>query len=297
MSLRTTELGLTLIRAFEGCKLKAYKCPAGKWTVGYGHTSAAGGLAVGPTTTLSSKAEAEKLLAADIDRFEDHIETLLAGAEIEDHQFDALVSLAFNIGVGNFAASTVLKKIKARDFDAVPANLMKWNKITDPKTKAKVESTGLTRRRRAEAALWRGDLEDAETYMGISFGPMPQAVEPPAPPKTMAQSKSGNASIVTGGVGATLGVKAILDSVQEITAPVGQLTATAQEVTTGLQTTVQQGQSAVQATHEVAQFLTPAAAARDWSSLLPWVLLLIVLVTGCAYTWYDRRKKLHEDGV
>lgn len=290
MTLRTTEDGITLIKAFEGCKLRAYLCPAGKWTVGYGHTTAAGGLVVGPTTRLANEAEALALLHEDIDRFEDQIERLTDADTLQPHQFDALVSFAFNVGMGNFKSSTLLKKLKAGDTAAVAAQFGRWNKIEDPHTHEMVANDGLTRRRRAERALFEGDLADAQTYMGMTFPPMPQDVAPPPPPKPMAQSKVGNTSIIGGAGAAILGAKSVLDTAQTAAQPVVQVTQQAQTVAGQVQTTVQQAQGTMDVVHGLIPHISLGAAA-------PWCLLTVLVVTGFAYTWYDRRKKLHEEGV
>jgi lysozyme len=297
MTLRTTEHGIDLIKAFEGFKDKPYKCPAGIWTVGYGHTSAAGGPLVTVNGPVVSQAEAIAILHSDIDGFEDQVERLVQGVDLADHQFDALVSFAFNAGMANLKASTLLKKVKAGDFEGAAAQFARWNKFTNPATGQKDASPGLTRRRRAEAALFQGDLEDCQTYMGMDFGPMPQAVAQPDAPKTMAQSKTGNTSIV-GAVGtAVLGAKAALDNAQAVVAPVQQVTQAAQSVTQQVQTTAEQGQAAVtsaQATVSVVQHIVPHLAL---GAAAPWALLTLIVMTGFVYVWYDRRKKLTEEGV
>jgi lysozyme len=194
MSLRTTRKGIDLIKQFEGRVLKAYKCPAGVLTIGYGHTNAAGGFQFNASTVITA-AQALQILRADIDKFEDGVERLIKGATLSKCQFDAIVSLAFNIGLGAFGKSTLLKRIKAGNLDAVPAEFMKWNKV---KGKA---VAGLTRRRRAEAALWRDMRDVAEDEAKKIEAPeaMPQAVDEPAPPPKTGVSEG---TIIAGGAGA-----------------------------------------------------------------------------------------------
>lgn len=90
--MKLSERGLDLIKKWEGCRLNAYKCPAGVWTIGYGHTK---GVKKGDKITQD---EADKLLLQDCKRFEDHVNTYNKKYNFTQNQFDALVSFAFNIG-------------------------------------------------------------------------------------------------------------------------------------------------------------------------------------------------------
>lgn len=137
--------GLALIQHFEGCKLTAYKCPAGIWTIGYGST----GGHVKPGLTITQD-QAEGLLRSDLRRFEAAVARLAPGAN--DNQFSALVSLAFNIGIANFEGSTLLRRHLAGDYEGATAQFARWNK-----SKGKVLA-GLVNRRAAEAKLYRGQL-------------------------------------------------------------------------------------------------------------------------------------------
>ena len=133
--------GLDLIKQWEGLRLEAYLCPAGVWTIGYGHTETAKkGMKI-------SQAEADRLLVYDLSRFIQGVEESL-DVTVNDNQFAALVSFAFNVGAGAFKKSTLLKKLNAGDFSSVPSELARWNKVG-----GKV-SAGLTNRRAAEAGLW-----------------------------------------------------------------------------------------------------------------------------------------------
>ena len=135
--------GLELIKSFEGLRLTAYRCPAGVWTIGYGHT----GPAVTPGQRIT-EAEADALLRGDLDRFEVGVAHALDGAATTDNQFAAMVSLAFNIGLGAFQRSTVLWQHKAGNRQRAAAAFLLWIKgggHTLP---------GLVRRRAAERALY-----------------------------------------------------------------------------------------------------------------------------------------------
>jgi len=133
--------GLALLRQWEGCKLAAYRCPAGVWTIGFGHTATAH---EGMTIT---EAEAERLLRQDLALFEAEVERAVDVA-LTDAQFAALVSWAYNVGVSAMRRSSLIKRLNQGEYDAVPLELAKWNKV-----KGKVVR-GLSNRRAAEAGLW-----------------------------------------------------------------------------------------------------------------------------------------------
>lgn len=137
----TSKQGLALIAAHEGLKLKAYLCPAGVPTIGYGHTK---GVRMGDTITPD---QADKFLREDLADAEKAVNA--QGLKINQNQYDALVSFTFNVGVGNFGKSTLLKKVKANaDDPAIRNEFARWNKGG-----GKV-LPGLTRRRKDEADLY-----------------------------------------------------------------------------------------------------------------------------------------------
>lgn len=130
---------------WEGCKLKAYRCPAGVLTIGYGHT--------GPDVKAGMEitaAQAVALFNDDVDKFARSVEASLAGVQLKQKQFDAVVSLAYNIGLGALKKSTLYRKIKANPDDpTIRAEFMKHvnarvNGVLKP-------LPGLVKRRRAEA--------------------------------------------------------------------------------------------------------------------------------------------------
>ncbi|NBQ54593.1 MAG: prepilin-type N-terminal cleavage/methylation domain-containing protein, partial [Proteobacteria bacterium] len=127
--------------------LAVYKCPSDKWTIGYGHTSAAGEPLVKEGMTITQD-EAEAILKRDIVKYENGVNDLVK-VKLTQHQFDVLADFAYNAGVPQLKTSTLLKKVNAGNFDAVPAELMKWTKGGGK------EIPGLVRRRRAEAEWWR----------------------------------------------------------------------------------------------------------------------------------------------
>ena len=144
---KVSTAGLALIRSFEGCRLKAYKDSGGVWTIGYGTTRIAG-QPVKPTLTIS-QAEAEILLQAQVEEHWREAEKHIVNADaLSQYQVDALASLVYNIGVGAFSKSTLLKLLN-RGLEMHAADeFLKWNKV-----KGKVVR-GLTRRRRAERQMF-----------------------------------------------------------------------------------------------------------------------------------------------
>lgn len=146
--------GLQLIKDSEGLRLKAYRCSAGVWTIGYGTTSATGLIDIKPDTTIT-KAQAEKLLLKSLKAYEDCVNECVK-VELKQSQYDALVCFCYNIGCGAFKKSTLLKKLNKGDYSAVPSELMKWTKAGGKNV------AGLVNRRTKEAALWSKDEWEAD---------------------------------------------------------------------------------------------------------------------------------------
>jgi lysozyme len=140
--MKTSFIGLTLIRDAEGDRLAAYYCPAGILTIGVGHT--------GPDVKHGMKitqAQSDALLAADLAKFEKAVARNVK-VPLTQNQFDALVSFTYNLGEGNLRSSTLLKRVNAGDFTAAAAEFSKWDKAGGRVL------AGLTKRRAAEAALF-----------------------------------------------------------------------------------------------------------------------------------------------
>lgn len=144
--MRTSDAGRAIIREFEGLRLNAYLCPANKWTIGYGWTI---GVKKGDVWT---KEKAEEMLVEGLKVFEDQVSKALGAAFTSQHQFDAMVCLAYNIGVANFIRSSVLREHKAANFVVAANSFLKWNKATV--NGELVVLPGLARRREAERALY-----------------------------------------------------------------------------------------------------------------------------------------------
>lgn len=144
MTRRCTPEGIALIKHFEDCRLVAYLCPASKWTCGWGETE---GVTRGTTWTQE---EADRRFDLRLRRTEAAVERMLMGTRVSDNIFSALVSLAFNIGEGAAAKSTLVRKLRAGDAMGAWSELPRWchaNGVLLP---------GLVRRRKAEQDLWLG---------------------------------------------------------------------------------------------------------------------------------------------
>jgi lysozyme len=142
-----SQRGIDLIKHFEGCFLTAYKCPAGVWTIGYGHTGLMhedGTVKAGRTIT---RKEAEDLLRYDLKTFAARVS---AGTNVplNDDEFAALVSFDFN--TGGYLKSTLRRKLNVGDRAAAANEFLKWNKAGGEVLK------GLTRRRKSERNLFLG---------------------------------------------------------------------------------------------------------------------------------------------
>ena len=139
--MKTSPKGIALIKEFEGLRLKAYLCPGGVWTIGYGHTAG-----VKPGMVIS-EAQAEEYLKADLISFERYLNGL--GLALNQNQFDALISFIYNVGTGNFSNSTLLRKVRANPQDnSIMDEFLRW-----VYSKGRVLS-GLQRRRLAEMKLY-----------------------------------------------------------------------------------------------------------------------------------------------
>ena len=141
--MKTSVEGLALIKKFEGLELEAYKCAAGVWTIGYGHTKDV------QEGDVWSESHADHMLEVELEEFEGYINDNVTVA-LSQNQFDALVSWVYNLGPANLKASTMLKVLNSGDYEGVPAQIKRWNKAG-----GKVLE-GLIRRREAEALLFVG---------------------------------------------------------------------------------------------------------------------------------------------
>lgn len=133
-----------LIKQFEGLRLKAYLCPAGIWTIGYGHTSG-----VSPNSFITIQ-EADEYLHRDVATIEMQLNKL--NLILRQYQWDAIVSFVFNVGIGNFKSSTLLAKIRTNpDDNSIMDEFLRWVYANGKVMK------GLQKRRLAEMKLYFSD--------------------------------------------------------------------------------------------------------------------------------------------
>jgi len=181
---KTSESGLNLIKKFEGLHrvqpdgtVSSYRCPAGVWTCGFGSTY---GVKSGTKWTTQ---ECEDRLRADVEKFEGAVKRKV-NVPLTQGQFDSLVSWTYNLGEGNLATSTLLKKLNKGEYEEVPSEMMKWNKA---RVKGVLKPlAGLTRRRAAEASIFSMEAALPSDERGPE---MPQKVTAAAP-KKLSQSKT-----------------------------------------------------------------------------------------------------------
>jgi len=192
---------IELVKEFEGYRDVAYLCPANVWTCGWGHTGPE--IVEGVTCT---KRQAEIWLKADLSAAARRLEARIGPvvAELTENQYGALLSFVLNLGAN--PDWTIWKKLKARDFDAVPGQLARF--VYAGKTKLR----GLVRRRNAEIELWSED-EPGSADEHPSSAETRNVATPPAPAE-----KAKNTPVVTAAVSACaavpVAVKTVTDAVE-----------------------------------------------------------------------------------
>jgi len=140
--MRISQAGVDAIKAFEGLRLDAYKCPAGIPTIGYGSTGSHVSMGMSITEEY-----AEVLLREDIERFERCVNEYVT-VELTQHMFDALVSFAFNLGCGALKRSTLLKRVNVNRKEDAANEFLRWDNAGGRKL------AGLTRRRNEEREMF-----------------------------------------------------------------------------------------------------------------------------------------------
>lgn len=194
--MKINQATVDLVKEFEGFRANAYKCPAGVWTIGYG-TTAASGVGIDPKLGMTiSKSDAEAYLEATLDKFADKIAPLIT-APINENEFGAFLSLAYNIGPVAFKRSSALAAFNAGDKAKAAKAILLWSKAGGKVLR------GLTRRREAERKLFL-------TPVGSNFEGR----------TSVAQSTTVQASAVQIASGAGAGVAAVgaLDGTAQIVA-------------------------------------------------------------------------------
>lgn len=150
--MKTSDRGVALIKAHEGLRLQAYQDPVGVWTIGVGHTTAAGPPKVERGMKIT-EAGADAILRQDLAKFEGYVSSAVK-VPLNQNEFDALVSFTFNLGPGNLRSSTLLKKLNSGDRAGAADEFGKWTRAG-----GKV-LPGLVKRREAERALFRTPIAD-----------------------------------------------------------------------------------------------------------------------------------------
>lgn len=176
---------VALIAEYEGLRLKAYRCPAGIWTIGWGRTS---GVQPGD---VSTKEREDRLLCDDLIERSRTVAGMCTVAP-SPNELGAMVSLAYNIGNEGFRKSTVLRQHNAVAQQAAARAFALWNKAKDPVTGALRELPGLTARRAREQALYLTPEDDAKA------DPMPQQIEPESSLVASPINRGGAAAVGTG---------------------------------------------------------------------------------------------------
>ena len=150
--MQISDKGLQNIIAYEGLELNAYKCPAGVWTIGVGHTGSVDGVPIGKGMIIS-EIQAMALLRQDIRNIEQYLNRQSFAKILTQGMFDALVSFIFNVGTGAFQTSTMRRKLC---LNAAPEEIArefgKW--VYGSVGGKKERLTGLVRRRECEARMF-----------------------------------------------------------------------------------------------------------------------------------------------
>lgn len=142
--MRTNTDGLSIIKYCEGLSLYPYRCPAGVWTIGYGHTHG-----ITEETAPITEDEAEDILRDDLQGFESSVSHLVqVPVDPDGDMFSALVSFTFNLGPSMLASSTLLRKLNREDYFGAAAEFRKWRLAGGEVLK------GLVIRRRMEEDLF-----------------------------------------------------------------------------------------------------------------------------------------------
>lgn len=145
--MKVNKEGIDMMHHFEGCKLEAYQCSAKVWTIGWGNTYYQDKRSVKQGDKITQQ-QADELFEMIMNEFSIMVRKVLK-KEISENRFSAIVCFAYNVGMGNLKASTLLKKVNINPDDpTIPSEFLRWNKAG-----GKVLN-GLTRRRQAEADLY-----------------------------------------------------------------------------------------------------------------------------------------------
>ncbi len=196
--MKTSKAGIELIKRWEGSKLTAYRCPAGVWTIGYGHTSAAGEPRVTEGMKISAS-EAERILAQDLATYEQAVDKAIT-RPMTQPQFDAMVSLCYNIGQGAFAGSSVARRFNEGNISGAADAFLMWTKAGGK------ELQGLVNRRKDERAFFLRASEPAAKPAEPAPAPIPPPpdIEPPQATPAPPDAGRATAAIILGAAAAII---------------------------------------------------------------------------------------------
>lgn len=145
--MKVNSSGLSIIKECEGFRSKAYLCPSGVPTIGWGRTK---GVSLGMICTLS---EAQAWLEEDV-AYVVKVIKFSVKVPLSENQLSSLVSFIYNVGVTNFLSSTLLKVLNQGQYSLVPAQMRRWIYGRDKRTGTKISLPGLVKRRELEVSLW-----------------------------------------------------------------------------------------------------------------------------------------------
>ena len=154
--------GISLIKSFEGCKLEAYKCSGGKWTIGWGTTGEIDGIQIKQGMKITQE-NADKLFLSKIKTYEDAVNKYATYNKLNQNMYDALVSFTYNCGTNAFKNSTLLKLLNKGEILKAADQFDLWiNAGGKP-------SNGLKRRRAAEKKLFLTQCEDKDLIEAVNI--------------------------------------------------------------------------------------------------------------------------------
>jgi len=248
----------------EGVRTEAYRDSVGVWTIGVGHTAAAGSLAPKAGMTIT-RAEVDQLFSHDLVQYEDAINSAVH-VPLTQGQFDALCSLCFNIGVGGFRGSTVVKLLNKRDYRGAADAFRKWNKPAEIVGRRESERAQFVRATYAQVAEKKRDA-------GLTANDLRQAGS-----RTIAGSDQVKSGVIGGAVSASGAVVTAASNVDP------------SEVISKVSDAAEQAKSV----HDAVQ-----SAPDMWATVQDnWELVVIaVLVCACLYfmwrTWQGANRVAH----